>query len=292
MQRHVRRSKRFPRELTGPVFLVVPLVLMASAMADESSRRADPEPLVFGMSTALTGPVAHLGTAMRDGVTAAFEEANRAGGIHGRPLSLVALDDGYEPARTVPNMRRLVADEEVLAIVGNVGTPTAVAALPIALEEGILFYGAYTGAGVLRREPPNRYVINFRASYAQETAAIVDALVEAGLALEDVAFFTQRDSYGDSGFSGGMTALKRHGLARAPLFTRGMIGTRRTLRRGSPTFCSGASCRKPSFSWAPTRLAPSSSGCLAPEGSMPSSSTSPSSARPPWPTRWGPMATG
>jgi branched-chain amino acid transport system substrate-binding protein len=170
--------------------------------------------IILGMSTALTGPAADLGLNMRDGVLAALAEANRAGGIHGRKLELIALDDGYEPTRTAPNMRELIDKRKVVAIVGNVGTPTAIAAIPIANESRVPFYGAFTGAGVLRRSPPDRYVINFRASYVEETSAMVEALVRsAKIRPDEIAFFTQRDAYGDAGFVGGIAALKGHGLA-------------------------------------------------------------------------------
>jgi ABC-type branched-subunit amino acid transport system substrate-binding protein len=111
-------------------------------------------------------------------------------------------------------MHELIDEKEVVAVVGNVGTPTAVAAIPIANEAKTPFYGAFTGAGVLRKTPPDRYVVNYRASYAEETAAMVDALVaQAGLRGNEIAFFTQRDAYGDAGFVGGIAALRRHGLA-------------------------------------------------------------------------------
>lgn len=172
-----------------------------------------PAPILLGMSTALTGPAALLGRDMRAGVEAALDEANREGGIRGRRLQLIALDDAYEPKRTAPNMRELLEVRKAVAVVGNVGTPTAVAAIPIAMECRAPFYGAFTGAGALRKSPPDRYIINFRASYAEETAAMVGALIEmAGLKPEEVAFFTQRDAYGDAGFVSGIAALKRHGL--------------------------------------------------------------------------------
>ena len=184
-----------------------------AAAPGESDAGAGENEIRFGMSTALTGPAADIGQEMRAGVELAFDEMNRAGGIRGRRLALIALDDGYEPSRTAPNMVELIDCERVLGVVGNVGTPTAVAALPVARERKVLFYGAFTGAGTLRRTPPERYVVNFRASYAQETGAMVDALVGvAGLRPEEVAFFTQRDAYGDAGFAGGIAALKRHGL--------------------------------------------------------------------------------
>ncbi len=189
--------------------LSVLLVLLVPVFA----RVAAAEELRLGMSTALSGPTAELGREMQRGVLAGLERANRAGGVQGRRLRLISLDDGYEPTRTAPNMRRLIEQDQVLAVIGNVGTPTAIAAIPLAREHRTLLFAPFTGAGLLRRDPPDRYVINVRASYAEETAAMVDALVnEGGLRPEEVAFFTQRDGYGDAGYVGGFAALKRHGL--------------------------------------------------------------------------------
>ena len=181
-------------------FRWVVLVLIASggacllslniSVAQEADGKRE---IVLGMSTALTGPAAGLGKNMRAGVLASLKRANRAGGIRGSKLVLRSLDDGYEPDPTAPNMRQLSEQEHVLAVIGNVWTPTAIAAIPIANEQKTLFFAPFTGAGVLRRTPPDRYVINYRASYAEETAAMIDALIDqAGLALNDIAFFTQR----------------------------------------------------------------------------------------------------
>lgn len=193
------------------VILCVPST--CGADSDTNNHHGGVDELLFGMSTALTGPAAELGINVRAGVEAAFLEANSVGGIHGKKLRLIALDDGYEPNRTAPNMHELITERGVLGVIGNVGTPTAVVSIPIAVDHQTLFFGAYTGAGVLRKSPPDRYVINYRASYAEETGAMVDGLVEElGLRPEEIAFFTQRDAYGDAGYSGGVEALKRHGL--------------------------------------------------------------------------------
>ncbi len=178
--------------------------------------------LVFGMSTALSGPAADLGINMQAGFLAAFHEINHHGGIKGRLLCLITLDDGYEPARTGPNTVSLIEKHNVLALVGNVGTPTAVVSIPLANRNKVPFFGAFTGAGVLRKTPPDRYVINYRASYAEETAAMVDSLVNsAGLKPDEIAFFTQRDAYGDAGFFGGVAALRKNGLKDERLVTHG-----------------------------------------------------------------------
>lgn len=194
-------------------FVPVLALCMAGGAAGKAEESLQNRTIKIGMSTALTGPARELGREVRAGVLAAFHELNSSGGVAGRKLELIVKDDGYEPSRTIVNMRYLVEQEHVLAILGNVGTPTAVAAIPIANSTKTPFVGAYTGAGVLRKSPPDRYVINYRASYEEETAAMVAALIEsAGLLPQEIAFFTQRDAYGDAGFSGGMRALKRFGL--------------------------------------------------------------------------------
>jgi len=170
----------------------------------------------------LSGPAAHLGINMRNGVLAAMKEINLQGGVTGKSLCLIVLDDGYEPEKTVSNMHTLINQENVLSIIGNVGTPTAIAAVPIANRTHVPFFGAFTGAGVLRRIPPDRYIVNYRASYAEETAAMVQALINnGGLKPHEIAFFTQRDAYGDSGFVGGITALKKNGLKDETRITHG-----------------------------------------------------------------------
>lgn len=198
--------------MRSPAIVTAVVAIWVGATLGQSPSARSGE-IVLGMSTALTGPAAQLGLNMRTGVNAALDEANRSGGIHGRTLRLISLDDGYEPERTAPNMRKLIDEHQVLALIGNVGTPTAVAAIPIANAKKTVLFGAFTGAGVLRKTPPDRYIINYRASYAEETAAMVDGLIsEAGIGVEEIAFFTQRDAYGDAGYVGGIAAMKRHGL--------------------------------------------------------------------------------
>jgi branched-chain amino acid transport system substrate-binding protein len=163
----------------------------------------------FGISAPLTGPAKELGQHMKQGIEAAFNVANAKGGVYGRQLRLVAADDGYEPTRTAATMKQLYEKDQVFGLVGNVGTPTAVVALPYALDRKMLFFGAFTGAGLLRNDPPDRYVFNYRASYAEETAAVVNYLVKVRrLPPEQIAVFAQQDAYGDAGFAGVEKAIR------------------------------------------------------------------------------------
>jgi ABC-type branched-subunit amino acid transport system substrate-binding protein len=147
---------------------------------------------------------------MKLGVETFFRQLNDQGGVVGRKVNLVALDDEYEPAKALPNMKDLFENRKVFAVIGNVGTPTAKETAPYALEHRLLFFAPYTGAKLLRNDPPDRYVFNFRASYAEETAATVHYLVKTRkIQPEQIAVFAQNDSYGDSGFDGVCKALAK-----------------------------------------------------------------------------------
>lgn len=174
-----------------------------------------------GTSTVLSGPAQALGRDMKLGMEAYFNKLNKAGGVLGKKIKLIALDDGYEPNKAAPNMRQLIDQQNVVAVLGNVGTPTAIVTVPIANEQKTLLFGAFTGAGVLRKTPPDRYVINYRASYAEETAAMIGGLLGAGIKPEQIAMFTQNDGYGDSGYQGAVAALKAKGYADADKLAHG-----------------------------------------------------------------------
>ena len=166
----------------------------------------------FGIAAPFSGPAKELGRQMKLGIDTAFNRINDAGGIDGRMLRLVAADDGYEPTRTPEAMKQLYEKEQVFGVIGNVGTPTAVVAIPYALERRMLFFGAFTGANVLRNDPPDRYVFNYRASYAEETDAVVRYLVKIRrLQTRQIAVFAQQDSYGDAGFAGVAKAFRTLG---------------------------------------------------------------------------------
>lgn len=206
----------------GKLRRVSSVVLLAAVFAKTASAEGPatpPAPVAswrIGMSAAFTGQAQALGNGMKDGVSAYFEVVNAKGGVHGKPLELVAKDDAYEPAKTAPNMRALADDEHVFAVIGNVGTPTAAVAVPIAIEKKTPLFGAFTGAGLLRKSPPDRYVVNYRASYAEETAEMVRGLVgELGVKPEQIGFFTQNDAYGDAGWKGAVAALEKLGYKAA-----------------------------------------------------------------------------
>jgi ABC-type branched-subunit amino acid transport system substrate-binding protein len=174
------------------------------------------------MASVFSGANRELGRAMKAGVEAAFLDVNAAGGIHGRMLRLVTVDDGYDPTRTLPAMRQLVEREGVFAIVGNVGTPTAAVAAPYCMERRVLFFGPLSGGDLLHKSPPDRYVFTVRPSYAEETAAAVRWLTRVRrIAPSRIALFTQDDEFGASAARGAMEELRARGADPAGILRLG-----------------------------------------------------------------------
>ena len=217
------------------------IVLFALVSAVPFSAQAEPgvfdDRIVFGQSAAFKGPAAALGLGMRQGILTAFEEANAAGGVNGRKLELVSYNDGYEPNKAIENTKRLIEEDKVFALIGEVGTPTSKAAQPIATDAGVPFIGPFTGAEFLRN-PYKRTVVNVRASYYQETEAMVERLV-ADLGVTRIAILYQDDSYGRAGLAGVELALDKRGmqLVAQGTYKRNTTAVKRavlSIRKGKP----------------------------------------------------------
>ena len=165
--------------------------------------RAQDSRIILGQSAAFTGPAAQLGIQFYQGAKLHFDRVNAQGGVGGRSIEIRNLDDGYEPDRCAENTRKLLADD-VFALFGYIGTPTSVAALPLATKDKVPFLAPFTGAMALR-QPFNRYAFHLRASYNDETALIVRQLTALGL--KKIAVFYQNDAYGRAGLDGVNLAL-------------------------------------------------------------------------------------
>ncbi|OGI06144.1 MAG: leucine-, isoleucine-, valine-, threonine-, and alanine-binding protein, partial [Candidatus Margulisbacteria bacterium GWF2_35_9] len=151
-----------------------------------------------------------LGTGVLLGAKTLIDKVNALGGVNGRSIKLISLDDGYEPDQTIANTNQLIDKDKVFAMLGFVGTPTSKAVLPMIVKNNVPFLGPFTGAEVLR-SPFVRQVFNVRASYFDETEALVDYLINK-LNIKEIGIFIQDDGYGDSGRSGVVKALRERGL--------------------------------------------------------------------------------
>jgi branched-chain amino acid transport system substrate-binding protein len=185
---------------------LIGLALLATVAAIAAEVGVKPDEIRIGQCAAMTGPAAGLGTGMQMGLKAAIEEVNASGGVHGRRIRLSSADDGYEPEKCVDCTVKLI-DDGVFALAGYVGTPTAKVAIPIVQEMKVPLIGLFTGA-MLLREPVQRYVFNVRASYDDETEALVE-LLTGKLGLKKIAVFYQNDSFGQAGLSGAEKAIAK-----------------------------------------------------------------------------------
>ena len=201
-----RRTFCWPNGISFNALMQRLMLAAATACALSLPLAAQPQApdIVLGQSVALSGPAAELGREMQLGAQMYFDSVNAAGGIRGRKIVLKTLDDGYEPARAEANTRKFIDEGDVLALFGYVGTPTSAASIPLATLAKLPFFGAFTGAELLRN-PFNRYIFNVRASYFDETELIVKQLTAEGLTR--IAVFHQNDAYGQAGLAGVERAL-------------------------------------------------------------------------------------
>jgi ABC-type branched-subunit amino acid transport system substrate-binding protein len=178
--------------------------------------------ITLGMSAPFSGPNGAYGLDMRQTIQAYFEQLNKAGGINGRKLELVALDDGYETERTLANTQTLLKEKNAFALLAYYGsTPTTEAMNKVFGPAKVPLVGTISGASSLRdplsANPNARFMFNVRASYADETEAIVNQLVSLGL--KSIAVFYQNDGFGKSGLDGVSAALKKHNLTPSAVST-------------------------------------------------------------------------
>ena len=189
--------------------MLMALVAMVSAGAVRAQDGVTDRSIVLGQSAAFTGPAAQLGIQMRAGAKLWFDHVNAQGGIHGRQIDLRTRDDKYEATLAAENTRRFIGEDRVFALFAYVGTPTSQASLPIFTEARVPFVAPFTGAELLRA-PFNRYVFNVRASYYDETEAIVEHVLRTGA--RKIAVFHQADAYGQAGLDGTTRALAKRNL--------------------------------------------------------------------------------
>ena len=187
----------------------------AAVLAAPSLRAQTTNKIILGQSAAFTGAAAQLGIQFHAGAKLFFDQLNAQGGVGGRSIEIKQLDDGYEPERCAGNTSKLLADD-VFALFGYIGTPTSLAALPLATKAQVPFFAPFTGAMALR-QPFNRLAFHLRASYNDETALIVKQLTNLGL--KKIAVFYQNDAYGKAGLDGVTLALASQNLKPVALAT-------------------------------------------------------------------------
>ena len=163
----------------------------------------------LGQSLPLSGPLTELGSEYRDGALAYFKWANSKGGVSGRKIDLVTLDDGYVVDKTVANAKKLLDEDNVFAFFGMFGSANYAALMPLINERSVPSVAPYTGSDGLRAQAsPTTFWL--RASYGDETEKIVDQLTTLGI--NRIAVFYQDDAFGKAGLAGVDAALAKRKL--------------------------------------------------------------------------------
>ena len=202
MKHPTRLPLRVPY-LTLPVVLLSVLVFFAGPT---SAQGVTADAITLGQSASLTGPMGELGAEMKAGAEAYFNAVNEAGGVNGRKIYLLSLDDAGAPDRTKANTMKLINDEKVFALFGYTGAYSINPILPLVEKNKVPLFAPASG-DMATREPVSRYVFNIRASYVEETEKIVEQLTRRGLT--KIALFYQNDAYGRAGLAGLERALRQ-----------------------------------------------------------------------------------
>ena len=202
MKHPTRLPLRVPY-LTLPVVLLSVLVFFAGPT---SAQGVTADAITLGQSASLTGPMGELGAEMKAGAEAYFNAVNEAGGVNGRKIYLLSLDDAGAPDRTKANTMKLINDEKIFALFGYTGAYSINPILPLVEKNKVPLFAPASG-DMATREPVSRYVFNIRASYVEETEKIVEQLTRRGLT--KIALFYQNDAYGRAGLAGLERALRQ-----------------------------------------------------------------------------------
>ena len=162
--------------------------------------------IVLGQSCQLTGPLAALTTEVRLGAKLHFDDLNKGGGINGRQVRVISLDDAYDPKRAAANTLKLIDQDNVLALFQYAGTPGSLAAMPIAEEKRVPLFAPFTGSDALRSKQ-RRYVFNIKAGYGDELEAMVRQIGSMGISKAAVVYL-------NNGFgTGGLAQVEKSAAA-------------------------------------------------------------------------------
>jgi len=201
------------RELAHRYSAALPLIILSLILAAPGAMAQSPgvsdTEIRIGQSCALTGQAQLLGKGMRDGALAYLRQVNAAGGINGRKIRLITMDDGHAANASIVNTKRLIEDEKVFLLFGYVGAAPTKAALEIAQENKVPLFASMSGAAFLR-EPLNRYMFNLRAGDSGEIEALIQKVVKERGTGKFAAFYAD-NAVGRAGLEIIRETLQRYG---------------------------------------------------------------------------------
>jgi branched-chain amino acid transport system substrate-binding protein len=183
--------------------------IAAATVLPSMQARAQADAIVLGQTVALTGPLADLGRAISTGAKVYFDALNAQGGIKGRQVKLITLDDGYDVKRSQENIKQLTAEKGFMGLFTVMGTPMIEAALPMLRETGTMLFAPFTGA-LVSRPKDIRNVLPIRASYPDEVVQLVKHLTTIGI--KKIALVTQNNSFGNEVLASALAAMEKQSL--------------------------------------------------------------------------------
>lgn len=151
----------------------------------------------IGTTTDLTKQLAYAGKGIVKGIEVYFNKINRDGGIDGRSLEYIVLDDQNDLQKSVANIHQLIEQENVIALIGNGGGQKVALAVPLVNQSKTLLFAPFATNAVLYQNPPHRYVINFMASPGKIAQEVISGLISQDIHPEEIAFFTENSAVGD-----------------------------------------------------------------------------------------------
>jgi ABC-type branched-subunit amino acid transport system substrate-binding protein len=169
------------------------MALQAGTPAHAQGAGVTADTILIGRSAGVTGSLFARVKPVTEALTAYFAQVNDAGGINGRRLKFINLDDGSDPKRTAENVKKLVDEDKVLVLTSIPGSPQTQAAVTVASAAGVPLIGSTSGADSLRKH--NRFVFHLKGSYADEFAKMAEHMKTIGLLRVAIVYSSEPASY-------------------------------------------------------------------------------------------------
>jgi branched-chain amino acid transport system substrate-binding protein len=201
------------RRIIWLALLATMVLVVAGCGRDEENGGGGSDPgitddeIKIGGSYPFSGPASAY-RSIAEGAKAQFELVNAKGGIDGRKINFITLDDAYEPPKAVQNARRLIQEEQVFALFNTLGTPNNVAIWDYVNKQKVPHVYVATGASLwgadVKKHP---WTIGWQPDYVTESQVYAEYL-EKNKPRAKVAVLYQNDAFGEDLLNGFKDAIK------------------------------------------------------------------------------------
>lgn len=161
----------------------------------------------IGILGAMTGPGSLMGQGMRDGALLYFDQINKSGGISGKKIKAVVMDDQAQISTGINAVKKLIYKDQVIAVIGTANSPVCLATMDITEREKtpqLLF-----GVAPKITEKNNKWFVAITPSDVILANNLVDYIVK-NLGLKKLAILHDSSDYGKGGMSAVTARMKKH----------------------------------------------------------------------------------